>query len=324
MQNQIQVTVICDAFNHAPYIRNTLDHFVNQRVNFPFEILIHDDASTDGTAEIIREYAEKYPELLVPILQKENQYSKGVAILNTELKKVRGKYIAFCEGDDHWPDLDKLQKQYDFLESHPEYSGVAGVTEYFDDDGNVTMSPMPSQRYANKDASEWAFLNEPEANIGSNTLMVRSAVLLDEAFYRAKEESTYVGDILIMLKTFEAGKIFIFEDVFQYHLDQTRTDASNYNTIFNWEKKFSHCVDVCNAIANNFEGEHDLTKWIENSVFCALVRAMRTGEKKRFMELYRRIPSKYRVSLIGVWLKHLPGRVKALIKRRIFKDTTLN
>lgn len=324
MQKQIQVTIICDAFNHAPYIRNTLDHFVNQRVNFPFEILIHDDASTDGTAEIIREYAEKYPRLFTPILQTENQYSKGVPIINTELKKVRGKYIAFCEGDDFWPDLDKLQKQYDFLESHLEYSGVVGVTEYFDDDGNVTMPSRPAPRFVNRDASEWEYLYDSEANIGSNTIMVRSAVLLDEAFYRAKEESTFVGDILIMLKTFEAGKIFVLPDVFQYHLIQTRTNASNYNSIFNWEKKFSHCVDVCNAITNNFDGEHDLSKWIENAIFGALVSALRTGEKKRFLELYHRLPAKYHVSLIGVWLKRLPSRAKALFIRKILRKTTTN
>lgn len=324
MQEQVQVTVICDAYNHAPYIRNTLDHLVNQRVNFPFEILIHDDASTDGTAEIIREYASKYPNLFVTILQTENQYSKGIPILNTELKKVRGKYIAFCEGDDHWPDLNKLQKQYDFLESHLEYSGVVGVTEYFDDDGNVTMSPRPSQRYVNKDASEWEYLNDPEANIGSNTLMVRSAVLLDEAFYRAKEESTFVGDILIMLKSFEAGKIFVLPDVLQYHLDQTRTNASNYNSIFNWERKFLHCVNVCNAIENNFEGEHDLSKWIENAVFGTFVHALRTGEKNKFMELYRCLPSKYQVSLVGIWLKRLPSRAEALFRRKILRKTTTN
>ena len=124
MHNEIQVTVLCITYSHEPYIRNTLDHFVNQRVNFSYEILIHDDASTDGTADIIREYAEKYPDIFVPILQTENQYSQGVPIVARLYPKARGKYVAICEGDDYWPDLDKLQKQYDFLESHPDYSGA--------------------------------------------------------------------------------------------------------------------------------------------------------------------------------------------------------
>ena len=114
MQEQIQVTIICDAFNHAPYIRNTLDHFVNQRVNFPFEILIHDDASTDGTAEIIREYAEKYPDIIKPILETENQYSKHDGSLERIMNEAAtGKYVAWCEGDDCWIDPLKLQKQVD-------------------------------------------------------------------------------------------------------------------------------------------------------------------------------------------------------------------
>lgn len=100
-----------------------MDGFVMQQTSFPFEIIIHDDASTDGSAKIISEYADKYPDLFVPILQKENQYSKGVKIGITFMYPIaKGKYIAECEGDDYWTDPLKLQKQVDFLEANPEYS----------------------------------------------------------------------------------------------------------------------------------------------------------------------------------------------------------
>lgn len=118
---EIKVSVICNAYNHGPYIRDALEGFVSQKTNFNYEVLIHDDASTDNTADIIREYEKKYPELIKPIYQIENQYSKGVNITKAfHLPRLKGKYVALCEGDDYWTDQEKLQKQYDAMEAHPE------------------------------------------------------------------------------------------------------------------------------------------------------------------------------------------------------------
>lgn len=117
------VTIQCLIYNHEPYIRQCLEGFVMQKTNFRFEAVVHDDASTDGTANIIREYAEKYPDIIKPIYETENQYSKHDGSLSRIMDEhTHGKYIAFCEGDDYWTDPLKLQKQVDFLESHPEYS----------------------------------------------------------------------------------------------------------------------------------------------------------------------------------------------------------
>lgn len=123
LNNQIVVSIQCLAYNHAPYIRQCLDGFVMQKTNFRFEAIIHDDASTDGTQDIIREYEQKYPDIIKPIYQKENQYSKGIPGYITDLisSKCKGKYIALCEGDDYWTDPLKLQKQVDFLEDHPDF-----------------------------------------------------------------------------------------------------------------------------------------------------------------------------------------------------------
>ena len=124
IDNQIVVSIQCLTYNHALYIRQCLDGFVMQKTNFRFEAIVHDDASTDGTQDIIREYEKKYPDIIKPIYQKENQYSKGIPgfITNLVSSKCKGKYIAICEGDDYWIDPNKLQMQVDFLESHPEYS----------------------------------------------------------------------------------------------------------------------------------------------------------------------------------------------------------
>lgn len=124
------VAIKCFVYNHEPFLRDCLDGFVMQQTTFPFTAIIHDDASTDASATIIREYAEKYPNIIRPIFQIENQYSKHDGslrrILNAELEVVNAKYIALCEGDDHWIDPLKLQKQIDLLEQHPECSFCCG------------------------------------------------------------------------------------------------------------------------------------------------------------------------------------------------------
>ena len=117
----VMVTIQCLAYNQKPYIRQCLEGFAMQKANFRFEAIVHDDASTDGTADIIREYAEKYPDIIKAIIETENQYTKNDGSLQRIMNEnSRGKYIALCEGDDYWIDPLKLQKQFDYLEEYPE------------------------------------------------------------------------------------------------------------------------------------------------------------------------------------------------------------
>lgn len=127
------VTIQCITYNHEPYIRQCLEGFVMQKTNFRFEAIVHDDASTDGTAVIVKEYAEKYPDIIKPIFETENQYSKHDGSLSRIMDEhTHGKYVAICEGDDYWIDPLKLQKQVDFLEANPEYSmSHTGYTCYY-------------------------------------------------------------------------------------------------------------------------------------------------------------------------------------------------
>lgn len=128
MDNNISkplVTIWSIVYNQAQFIRESLDGFVMQQTDFPFQVIVHDDASTDGTTDIIMEYAERYPDIIKPMIEKENQWKNGglkhiIGILNSTHRD--SKYLAFCEGDDFWTDPHKLQTQVDFLESHPDYS----------------------------------------------------------------------------------------------------------------------------------------------------------------------------------------------------------
>ncbi len=113
------LSVFSWAFNHKDFIRESIESILVQRTNFKVEIIIHDDASSDGTKEIIKEYQDKYPFLFYNILQEENQWSQGKSVMNPLFEKPKGKYIALTHGDDYWTDPLKLQKQVDFLESNP-------------------------------------------------------------------------------------------------------------------------------------------------------------------------------------------------------------
>lgn len=124
MNDEVMVSIKCLAYNHEKYIAKMLEGCLNQKVNFKYEIIVHDDASTDNTAAIVREYEKRYPDIIVPIYEKENQYSSvGIKHVNNMIyERAKGKYMAFCEGDDYWIDDTKLQRQIDFLEQHPECS----------------------------------------------------------------------------------------------------------------------------------------------------------------------------------------------------------
>lgn len=121
---QPQISIICNTYNQEKYIGQALDSFLMQKVSVPFEILVHDDASTDGTSHIIKKYEELYPDIVKPIYNPVNQYSLGNSITaNIQIPRAKGKYLAFCEGDDYWSEQNKLQIQYDYMEKHPEATG---------------------------------------------------------------------------------------------------------------------------------------------------------------------------------------------------------
>ena len=151
----IIVSIITLTYNHEPYIRECLDGILMQQTSFKFELLIHDDASTDNTANIIREYESKYPEIIKPIYQIENQYSKKVPIGATYLyPRAKGKYIALCEGDDYWTDPLKLQKQVDFLEANPDFVMCSHCYKEYNQSNHIFQTiwtPATSLEYQKED-----------------------------------------------------------------------------------------------------------------------------------------------------------------------------
>ena len=194
------VSVCCLTYNHVRYIRQCLDGIVMQKTKFPIEILIHDDASTDGTQDVIREYEEKYPDIIKHINQKENQYSKGVRVsLVYNYPRANGKYIAFCEGDDYWTDPYKLQKQVDFLECHPDYVMCSHRFVIYNQSKDAFETIMPENISEKGKTFELKSLIEGEWYFQPLSIVFRREAL-DMALYNQYKCSKDLSMIYFLLK----------------------------------------------------------------------------------------------------------------------------
>lgn len=149
--NDPLVSIICITYNQQDFLKQALESFLAQKTEFPIEVLVHDDASTDKTIDIITEYARKYPKIIKPYFEKKNQFSSGSDEFIGDLyNQAKGKYIAICEGDDFWTDPDKLQLQVDFLNQHPDYSICFHPVNVFFQDGSQKDSIYPVENHPNK------------------------------------------------------------------------------------------------------------------------------------------------------------------------------
>ena len=135
-----KLSVILITYNHEKYIEKALDSVLSQVTDFPFEIVIGDDCSPDDTKNIIREYRDKYPDIIRIVHREKNTGRPTLNVYETTMK-CRGDYLAYLEGDDYWTDSDKLQKQMDFLNEHPEYIACTHSHKMIDDNGNDITDP---------------------------------------------------------------------------------------------------------------------------------------------------------------------------------------
>lgn len=195
------VSVVCATYNQEAYIRQCLEGIMMQKTSFSFEVLINDDASTDNTASIIKEFEIKYPKHIKPIYQKENQYSKGIKIdPNYNIPRAQGKYIAMCEGDDYWIDELKLQKQFDFMENHPECTMCFHNAEIENNlkDKTISHIQIEDREY---------FSNE----LFSNWIVPTASMFFRKDFLDFKiltNNNILNGDLIYILLAAEKGKVY--------------------------------------------------------------------------------------------------------------------
>lgn len=240
MSQKPLVAIRCITYNHEAYIRDALEGFVMQQTDFPFVAIVHDDASTDGTADIIREYAAKYPHIIKPIYETENQYSKRDGsiprIMNEACEKTGAKYYALCEGDDYWTDSLKLQKQVDFLETHPDYSLIFHPVKFIDQEKNVH--------------SNYCVLNEGTYTIydvlGPYCISTCSVVLKKDVIkVRPHHQDFQVGDRVLWCAASRVGKLYCINQIMGvYRRHEGGWSAQKNEVIYNMQLKHAEAM-IC-------------------------------------------------------------------------------
>ena len=253
------VSVCVITYNHGKYIRQCLDGILMQEVTFPYEILIHDDASPDNTAEIIREYEAKYPEIIKPIYQTVNQYSQGIDVGKYNFERAVGKYIAFCEGDDYWTDPKKLQMQVDFLEKHPKYVGTAHNVRVIDETGEDvadTINPYPTysqHKFTIHDTEYMRLPGQSASLVYVNIYRTHNKSDLEE-YYHAHG----IGDRKLAVYLTLHGDIYCIQDTMSIYRYITTGGTSWSSQMKNKNQSkllFSYCIDMWNIANKKFDME---------------------------------------------------------------------
>lgn len=260
-KDDILVSISCLAYNHEKYIRQALDGFIMQKTNFKYEVLIHDDASTDGTADIIREYEKKYPDIIKPIYQKENQYSQGVKFSWTyQYPRAKGKYITFCEGDDYWTDENKLQQQIDIMEQYDNVTFCSHLVNCVNEDGtpNERTYPINTIKEGLLKADELLerIIKKNEYPFQTSSYCIRSCILkqYDNKVLPDFIRLSMAGSINLMILCAKFGDA--------YYIDKEMS-AYRLNSIGSWSEQQKNVKNKCNHLKSWNESRKALDSFLD-------------------------------------------------------------
>ena len=219
------VSIICLAYNHEKYIAKAIEGFLMQKTTFSFEVLVHDDASTDSTARIIQDFEKKYPEIIKPTYQIENQYTQGVNIIfDLMIPKAKGKYLALCEGDDFWVSPFKLQMQFDAMEEHPEIDLCAHDVKAISARSGKAVEPAVKHKKSLTIFSIEEVIVGEGGFFGTNTLFFRKEVFDHPPNFYLKLPYDYTTQILGALR---GGVLYLPECMSVYRFGVPGSWTSN-------------------------------------------------------------------------------------------------
>ena len=322
-KQDIKVSICCVTFNQEDYIKDALDSFLMQKTNFKYEIIIHDDASTDNTVRILKSYKQKYPDMIKLILQKNNQYSLGKEVFPNTFNIANGKYIAICDGDDYWTDENKLQIQVDYMESNENCTLCAHSFNNVDKNKSIINSV---NRYKhNTICSERDIILGDGGFFATASLMIPAKILKDLPDYYY---NSTVGDYPMQLHAMSKGyAYYINKNMTDYRVNSNGSWSSkmlagnkdevnaknieHFKNMINMLESFNKSTnyryrEIVNEMINRFE----IRSYLENGDFRVL-------KQKRVRRYIKELDKKSKLKiLLGIILPNISYKMK-LIKRRI-------
>ena len=230
-QRPVDISVVILTYFHAPYIAQCLESVLAQETDLNVEILVGDDASQDGTAEVIESYVQRYPERIQAVFHEKNV---GATRNGGDVGRlIRGKYVAYLEGDDYWLDPRKLQKQWDILEAHPEYSACYGKCLVIDENGQPDYTRTAHFVWNRKIYTMDDLVNTWNIPGQMSTLMYRTALkgVAPEAAALAYQAHPIVGDKTQTLLLLAHGPIYCSGDVLSCYRSVDKSGGHNWFSI---------------------------------------------------------------------------------------------
>jgi glycosyltransferase involved in cell wall biosynthesis len=299
MEKDVLVSICCITYNHEKYISDAIESFLMQKTNFNYEILIHDDASTDSTAEIIKGYEKKYPKILKPIYQIKNQYSQGVKVGRFNLERARAKYIAVCEGDDYWIDPYKLQKQVDYMEKHPGCSMCVHAAYIINEQTKKKIGEI-RPFHSNRIVFIEEIIEGGGALFATNSVMYRSEFAINRPNFF---DASPVGDRPLFIYLALNGQVYYFDDFMSVY--RTGVSGSWTNRVYNnINKRIQHDYQIAKMLDEvneytDFKYETTIDRTKRKSQFGLLVSQGKIKEAKsrEYIEFYRELDEKNKVCL---------------------------
>ena len=292
MEKRLIVSVCCVTYNHENYIADAIESFLMQRTIFPYEILIHDDASTDRTPMIIREYEKRYPGLIKGVYQKENQYSRGEKVSHFLLERARGAYIAICEGDDYWSDPGKLQHQVEYMEAHPDCTLCVHGSAHVNKSGKTLKTKTRPARRSRRFHTE-------EIIEGGGGLFPTNSFLYPARFATGRPDYYYqspVGDYPLAIYLATQGYVYYMDRLMSAY--RVNVEGSwSFNTLNSIEKTEEHFRSIAVMLktvdeATAHQYQEAIGRTIQNNHFRLLLMKgnMKEALSSEYRECFRKLP----------------------------------
>lgn len=306
------VTVVVTTYNQERYIAQALDSVLAQQTDFPFEIYITEDCSTDGTRDILRQYAAHWPDVIRLNLRSENV---GISRNWYEgLCAARGEYVCTLEGDDWWRSPHKLQAQVDFLRAHPEYLAVSHTLLLTDDAGS-TYGTLPSdRRIVGKEATMALFL--AGVTYSCTACLVRNIFKeQNEARAAYVTANRSIADFALCMLYLDAGRVFVLPEALSaYRVAGSDPDHQNYNATQSAVKKYADFLDVALASKAYFGSRYGFTRCFLANTFYPLIDRFKYGGLGPFAKQMARLPLAAKLALPF----YCAGRCFGLLCRKLF------